>query len=229
VVTKRLLLLANSRKFNGRCVAGREIADGEAGPWIRPVSDLPRQQVLPYHQMLRDHGHPKVLDIVDVPLTGPKPSGFQTENWLLDNRFYWTRVGRVGWDALTVFVDAAGPLWVDGHSTYTGSNDKVPEAACVTLSSSLRLIDVPAMGLFVGAPALAFGDNRRRVQGRFQINGVRYAMWVTDPVYETGYLAQPDGSYALAECRLTISLSEQAMNGYCYKLIAAVIERARTP
>ncbi|MGH7707024.1 MAG: dual OB domain-containing protein, partial [Vulcanimicrobiaceae bacterium] len=36
---KRIVCLANSRKLQGRCVAGRELQKNGPGAWIRPVSD----------------------------------------------------------------------------------------------------------------------------------------------------------------------------------------------
>lgn len=40
--TKRIVCLANSRKLNGRCVAGREVLDGDPGPWVRRLPRRPR-------------------------------------------------------------------------------------------------------------------------------------------------------------------------------------------
>lgn len=47
---------------------------------------------------------------------------------------------------------------------------------------------------------------------------------VTDPRIERAYLAKADGDYPFGECYLTVSLGEP-FNEYCYKLVAAVIER----
>lgn len=52
-------------------------------------------------------------------------------------------------------------------------------------------------------------------------------MWVTDPVIEREYLAKDDGDHGLGECYLTMSLGERSDDGYCYKLIAAVISPNR--
>jgi hypothetical protein len=65
------------------------------------------------------------------------------------------------------------------------------------------------------------------VQGAFEHAGLEYRVWVTDPVIEREFLANEDGEYVLGECYLTMSLGERADDGYCYKLIAAVITRER--
>ena len=44
---------------------------------------------------------------------------------------------------------------------------------------------------------------------------------------EREYLAQADGDYPLGECYMTMSLGERSDDGYCYKLAAAVVSRAR--
>jgi hypothetical protein len=77
-------------------------------------------------------------------------------------------------------------------------------------------------------PGEAFGNPKRRVQGQFRHCETDYQLWVTDPVYERAYLAKTDGNYEIGETLLTISLGEP-YNDACYKLIAAIIERAGEP
>ncbi|HXF07312.1 MAG TPA: hypothetical protein VNK45_02110 [Candidatus Acidoferrales bacterium] len=57
---------------------------------------------------------------------------------------------------------------------------------------------------------------------------VPYHLWVTDPIYERAYLARSDGDYGIGESFVTVSLGEPH-KGYCYKLIAAIIERGGGP
>ena len=78
------------------------------------------------------------------------------------------------------------------------------------------------------APGTAFGNSKRRVQASFEHAGVEYRFWVTDPVYERGYLAHPDGVHELGECYLTVSLGEP-FNHACHKLVAAIIEPPTVP
>ncbi len=221
---KQIVCLANSRKLAGRCIAGREWTPGEgAGNWIRPVSVRSGQEVSEYERQYEDGKDPKVLDIINIPLIEPKPKGWQTENWLLDSEFYWRKEGDYSWFDLPALADPVEPLWIDGHSTYSGMNDKIPLAAAEVVSSSLRLLHLDRLELQVFAPGEAFGNSKRRVQGWFSHAGIHYALWVTDPVCERAYLEKLDGFYEIGECYLTISLGEE-YEGFCYKLIAAVIE-----
>ena len=220
--TKRLVCLANSRKLHGRCVAGREWNGVEAGGWIRPVSARDGGDVSEYERQYEDGSDPQVLDVIDVPVLESRPKDYQKENWLLDPKHYWGKAGRLSLSDLPALADPIAPLWVDGQHTYNGLNDKIPIAAAVSVTASLRLLHVDRLHLMVCTPGEAFGNNKRRVQGRLQHAGQEYALWVTDPGFERTYLAQPNGAYDIGECYLTISLGEPYQDA-CYKLIAAII------
>ena len=220
-VTRRTVcILANSRKRAGRCIAGKETFGGFR--WIRPVSEREHEEVSEYERQYEDGSDPRVLDIVDVPLLKQRPRDYQQENWLLDPNSYWQKIGRAAEKALRRFVDPIEPLWINGHHTTNGKNDKIPLSTEKNLRSSLRLVQADRLRLSVFKPGEAFGNSKRRVQGRFQHAGAHYQLWITDPIFERVYLAKPDGEYEIDECYLTISLGEP-FRGACYKLAAAVI------
>ncbi len=223
--SKRIVCLANFRKLAGRCIVGREWDGERAGDWIRLVSKREGQEVSEYERQYEDGSDPQVLDVIDVPVVKPVADGWQSENWLLDAEWYWRKAGRCSWFDLPALADPEAPLWRDGFSTHHGSNDKIPLPAMAEVKSSLRLLEVEELALRVFAPAEAFGNRKRRVQGCFRHAGRQYDLWVTDPVCERRHLAKLDGDYALGRCFLTISLGEP-FDDHCYKLIAAVIEDA---
>lgn len=161
---------------------------------------------------------------MDIPLLEPRPTNYQQENWLLDPNQYWTKAGHIGWHELERMVDPTEPLWTNGHSTYHGGNDRIPLAVADTLQGSLRFVYVESLTLSVFARGIAFGNPKRRVQGQFRHGRTTYRLRVTDPNYEREYLARADGNYELGEGYLTVSLGEP-FQGFCYKLIAAIIER----
>ncbi|WP_372515751.1 dual OB domain-containing protein [Mycobacterium conspicuum] len=218
------MCLANSRKMSGRCVAGIVVAHDRA-KWIRPISSRPNHEVSEYERQYEDGSDPQVLDIVSVPLIEARPHSYQSENWLLDPEYYWKKTGRAEWDRLLAFEERPASLWINGYSTYHGVNDRVPERQARTLTHSLKLIRVDRVTLRVHCPGAAFGNPKRVVQAGFEYSGCDYSLRVTDPVYERKYLAESDGNYTLGEAFLTISLGEP-YDGYVYKLVAAIIERA---
>ena len=220
---ERILCLANSRKLHGRCIAGIEIsADGRRHGWIRPVSERESQEVSEHERQYPDGSDPRVLDIMDVALLGPRPSGCQQENWLLDRGRYWEKAARARPVDLDGMLDPLAPLWIDGYNTYNGLNDHIPMSELDTVESSLRLLRTDMLTLHVFQPGAAFGNARRRVQGRFRHHGTEYWLWVTDPKYEQKYLRKCDGLYKLGPRYLVISLGERYRNEI-YKLIATVI------
>jgi hypothetical protein len=218
-----MVCLANSRKLSGRCIAGKEMQGGQPSGWVRPVSAREHEEVSEYERQYQDGSDPAILDVIDLQLIEPRPKGYQQENWLLDPQTYWGKVNRITWNDLPALQDPAAALWIDGHSTYNGLNDQIPLALAGALTTSLRLIHIDDLAIRVFRPGEAFGNNKRRVQGRFEHHGFEYRLWVTDPRYERTFLLEADGEYEVGECYLTISLGE-ALNNVCYKLIAAIIE-----
>jgi len=219
---KRLVCLANSRKLSGRCVAGKELTPAGPGPWIRPVSARPSEEVSEQERQYEDGSDPHVLDIIDVPLMSHHPKSYQAENWLLDPDHYWKLAGRMVWAGIATLADDPPTLWLNDSSTGAGSHDRVALAASEGLTGSLFLLRIGSLELRVFAPGVAFGNPKRRVQAGFVHHGVNYRLWVTDPLVERKYLAGPDGSHGIGECFATISLGEP-YEGYCYKLVAALI------
>ncbi|GGJ76334.1 hypothetical protein GCM10011583_04610 [Streptomyces camponoticapitis] len=221
---KTLVCLANSRKLSGRCVAG--MVDDDSREWVRPVSSRPKGEVSDRERKYEDGTDPNVLDIISVPLIRPQPNDFQSENWLLDPACYWKKNGRLGWRGLLSLEQQPSALWVNGFSTYHGNDDRLPIEEAVTLSDSLKLIRITNLRLQVHLPGAAFGDQKRVLRAHFSYAGHEYILRVTDPVYEQAYLAKPEGMYELGESFFTVSLGEP-YEGYVYKLVAAIIERAK--
>lgn len=223
MTTKRFILLANSRKLNGRCVAGIEIITGKPVGWVRPVSDHGHGEVSESDRRYKDGSDPALRDIVEAQFKAAKPDGHQLENWLIDDQYYWVKRGRLKRADLAAMVTLEKPLWGFGSSTYNGCNDQLTPEEAVAAACSLALVRVKQLQLRVFQPGLAFGNTKRRVQGRFSWAGRAYWLWVTDPVIEKAYLKGSDGQYEVGPHFLTISIGEPH-NGQCYKLIAAIIE-----
>ncbi|MGX1976069.1 dual OB domain-containing protein [Streptomyces kronopolitis] len=221
---KTLVCLANSRKLSGRCMAG--MVGDYPGEWVRPVSARQNGEVAAREMQCEDGTEPNVLDIVSVPLLRPQSHDFQSENWLLDPGYRWKKTDKVGWRELLSLEQYPNTLWINGPSSYHGANDRIPIEEAITLPDSLKLIRVTGMALHVHAFRAPSGDQKRVLRARFSYNGHEHILRVTDPKYELQYLGKPEGLYELDESFLTVSLGEP-FDGHVYKLVAAIIERAK--
>jgi hypothetical protein len=170
---------------------------------------------------------PGILDIIQIEMGAQCPEAYQTENHLIDDNYYWQRVGRGTWTQALGAVDTVtGPLWTRGPSTYYGINDQVPEAIANTMTHSLLLIHPNSFRISVAREGGAFAPAKRRVRGSFSIANITYKLVVTDPFIERTYLHGTDGEFDIPDALLCVSLGE-IFNGYAYKLIATVITPER--
>lgn len=219
---KRIVCLANSRKMAGRCVAGKEISeDGKPGNWIRSVSRRENESVSERERCYASGNDPEVLDIIEIPLFGPKPKGCQRENWLLNASRQWRKVGRLTWDGLPQLADPDTPLWTGGFNSRGGENDQVPVDMAATHDTSPRLVRVNDPIVPVSEPSRP-SANYPILRGRFSHCGGTYCLRITDPVSESGSVNLSCGEYPVRERYLTVSLGEP-FEGNAYKLIAATI------
>ena len=221
---KTIICFANSRRPpHGRCVAGKEVVNGDYGDWIRPVSARATEEISEEERRYENGTDPKVLDIIKIKMLEPRPRTYQSENHVIDDQYYWERNGMAGWDdAVNALDDISGPLWRNIESTQYGINDTVPEEVAHQLSTSLCLIRPNEIELHVNREGGDFGPPRRRVRCSFVLNEVSYKFVVTDPIIERHYLAQSNGSYSIEDAIFCISLSG-LFQGHSYKLVAAMI------
>jgi hypothetical protein len=197
------------------------------GPWCRPVSDKERGELNAERWYAKTWRDPQLLDLIQLSLLAPRPSGCQTENYLVDKSVRWRCVGHLPANSLLPVVDhPAGPLWENGESTGGGLNDRVSAFIAARQKHSLILVQPDTMKVVVGTEGADTGNTRRRIRGHFSLAGYDYVLAITDPVVEKSTLPHPDGySVELQRPILCISLSEKfASQNACYKLIAGVMQ-----
>lgn len=217
-----IICLANSRKLGGRCIAGLK-TDG--GGWVRPVS-ADQGGALPPHQCRVDDGtEVRTLDVIRLDLSRPLPQPYQPENWLVSNTMPWHLISRPAPESL---IQIMRSNLVSGHCLLGNTIDRVPAASFSGTSapSSLALVIPENPYLRVTKDV----NNRKQVRAIFEVSRTYYDLVVTDPVWERKLSNRPDGDYPLTAAGLkpddrvllTVSLGEP-FNGYCYKLVAAII------
>jgi hypothetical protein len=222
VIVKRIVCLANSRKYQGRCIAGKERLPDGSFAWVRPVSARPNEELSEAERRYVDGSEPSLLDVIDIPLQCAAPRSYQTENWLLAPRQRWVLHRRAEWRHLAVLEDDPPTLWTNGSSSSGGMNDRVAATVAAEWPCSLYLLRLDDLALHVSSHA-ADGSFRWRLQASFTHRDVPYRLSVTDPEIETACLAREDGTYRMGRAYATVSLGEPFRDGFCYKLVAALI------
>lgn len=223
MVTKRIIVLADSYKHGGRCIAGVEIPGNGSNVWIRPVSDREGEAISDRERTYADGTLCTYFDVVDIDFLEPTPHKCHTENWLIDSRTQWRKVGSIGFSDLSELIDTGLRLWLNGRKTWAGLNDEMTEGDSDGYDYSIGLIRVPRATVILETSERY---NSRSVRVDFFYNLARYRLKLTDVAAKSWFLVNKrDGSYRCDDCFLTISLSEPTDKtgseiNFRYKLVA---------
>ncbi len=210
----RIICLANSRKLQGRCVAGKEI---ENYKWIRPISSYTEHGELSIQEITcDDNKQVKILDIIDIPILKPVPEYYQPENILIDVQ-PWKKVGEYPYDKLNELLDRPENIWMlNQPDPYDRISDDYLRDN--PIDSSLLLIQPQEIIL---KTEISFG--RKKLRALFSYNDIEFNLGVTDIEYENLYLNRVPGDYPLNNnIYLVLSLGGP-YQGYCYKLVVSII------
>jgi len=205
-VKVQILLLANSKKLGGRCLAGLRTDTWE---WVRPVTDSQHGDVARKDCMV--NGSPLVpLDVISLELGRHAPKKYQRENYLFDTASIRHEV-RADVRAVGHFLDKATefvPYLVASPSVKVLPDffDQVKEP-----QPSLALIKVP------GATIRDVGKPSREIA--FSFKDQTWALQLTDDNFLPG-----KRDLSLGPSYLCISLGELFEERKAHwKFVAAVI------
>jgi hypothetical protein len=121
--TKHILILANSKRPGGFCVAGKLATQLEGGlydvshQWIRLVDPRNPNGGVPYGSTLCQGKAIRPLDMVKVVITGPCNNPDHPEDCFFDPAQKWQKVTEYEKSCLPQLVDNQAPLWNDGTSS----------------------------------------------------------------------------------------------------------------
>lgn len=221
---RRIICLANSYKNGGRCVAGIEIANGQYGSWIRPVSNRPARAINIPEQTCTDGTPCGPLDILDIDFGDPVPEGYQSENVFITPDVSWVKVGPAPIDWLTPVLNADhGPLWPHTESTANGQNDKILAANLHLIGTSLSLVR-PAVATIRVFQNYFKGGGQLDVRVQFTWGGQDNDLKLTDPMKLAIYQEEGVGNYNVENPIICVSIGEVfPARNEAYKLVAGLI------
>lgn len=210
----KVVVLANSFKEGGRCLAGIEI-DNQSNPkklnnrpkWIRPICDTAHCEV-PTHLV----SHINLLDIIEFTPVGDFATGYQSENIKFDENSLKV-IGRLEINKLSNFCDNSMRL------IFGNKGKAVAKEQIEYLSYSLILIKVTSFEI----TQKVYPDNPHpQIRIVFNFNNINYDLPITDPVFLHKYQTNNNVLQNINELFLILSLGVEYKEWY-YKLAAAII------
>lgn len=254
MTTKIIVVLANSWKKGGRCLAGKEVqmACGQItsfGAWVRPISpghvevagkSEGGQVTEPEMKRALNRAElPHLLEILEIPFARAVPSPEQPENWEVEQGPPWRSLGMCTADRLPQMVDAPAALWDTSGSGWTKVDESLSKDAKF---ASLYL--VAPQGQLVAE----VGSRPRTSASLDQVlyknllvtyAGLTHEFRISDPSFDAEYRGQfpqvgtgkkvfvmPRGTHVTVSLTPAFSFTGQPPR-YHYKMAAAIIKPAK--
>lgn len=229
---KRIIVLANSIKKGGRCVAGRILNQENkiSSEWLRPISEIEDGALMPEHVRTNSGKPVEVLDIIDVPVTACANDRCHPEDWSLDG-CAWRHVSEFDRSRLVLLEEWPKDLWLENRR-------KTDTVKCTFLErqkspQSLYLIRPRSLTLRIWREFDSRKNyNVKKSRAVFNYGFTTYDFSVTDPVFTSEFNGQfPEVGEKPVEiipscgdhCLLCVSLTPMFM-GCHYKVVASVLE-----
>lgn len=207
-----IIILANSWKEGGRCIAGIDIAKEK---WTRPIPSK-TNHVVPLTKEIEDLN---LLDIVEVPFSGKKPNRpdkYQIENEYVKT-YNWKKVGQAKVSQIKKYCENKELIL---HTDNDRVAPSILDAKPHNKWNSLQLIETKVK---------FYADPRKSHRWRVRFKdglGNTLNIQLTDPVANEQLV---EGKDLNGKCILTVSLGQVwppdgSLTPYCYKLVAGVIK-----
>lgn len=217
------ICLAHSKKYSERCVAGLRVDNAR---WIRPISGEKHGELTPAQLKLADGGEPHNFDILSAWLGEHVPVRNQPENWRILNS-PWKLLQR---PARSEHASTLKKALYRGTVLFGNTTDRVAFRTFETAPASESLVLVrPAHPRWIVRRTLTW---KKQLRASFALGATTYDLAVTDIPYDDKLKELELGEYSSRQLGIqdergvyfTISLGEPLDNGYCFKLVAAVLQ-----
>jgi hypothetical protein len=209
-----IVILANSRRHNGHCIAGKDIATGE---WIRPINTLGRGQIRQDPSAFLDEdlktltgspSGPQLLDCVRIGFEGRCPLYYQPENIAIDG-LTWERRSSFAYSRIHELIDPPETCCLQDTDPYyktIPAKDLLAHPA--TTSLSFIRLHLQSNNVVISHTTSQAGNPQHRLAFNYGVK--RYNLPITDYRYEQ-LVAQSanDDAGIFNDCFVTIGLGEK--------------------
>jgi hypothetical protein len=229
LVAKDLVILANSDKMKGHCIAGKDIGTGE---WVRIINNFKFSggEAAPFYfqglEKLYGNGYGPYLGAhVRINFSGQCPIYCQPENWEIDGT-KWDHLGKYPDEKLRNLIDKKYPVWL-GNPAYGEHND-IPVNACnpkKPLKSSLVFLELTASQHLPRIYLKANWRGKISPSLEFRLNGIEYDFPVKDHDFNKKITSEEiePGSYDSLLVTLGVGQLYEKMQSH-YKLAVGIVQ-----
>ncbi len=231
MVHRNIIILANSRRHDGHCIAGKDISSGE---WIRPINILGRGKPRldqsafsgeDFQALNVARSGPQLLDCVRIGFGDRCGDYCQPENIFIDGK-PWTVLSHFLSQNVSGLIDDPAELFIGRDDHY--SDHYSAEAIKVNpLKSSLNFIRLnhATNKTEIIHTISSKGNPQNRL--KFDYESRTYNLAITDKAYENsvGQSKNEDGKI-IEDCYITIGVGEGFPIGnsvYHYRLVVGII------
>ena len=216
IVIRKLIILAESAKFNNYCVAG---VDVETGEWIRPISEGPElEDAVPIDDLkYPDGSRVELLDVAEIKFSDRAANNpIQPENFFYNQKYYWQKVGRV---TLQEVIDLRG---FDTRDEIFYNNERsIQGVDVIKFSKRESLLLLPVEKLFVSIEE----TDHKKFFADFTYQGKKFQRFsVGDIAVRNQFADNKAGKYFFKDkAVVTFSLTNPFhYNAECYKMLAQI-------
>lgn len=217
MVIRKLVILAESAKFNNFCVAGVDIDTGE---WIRPISEkIELEEAVPLEDLkYPDGSQVELLDVAEIKFSDRSANNpIQPENFFYNPKYFWQKVGKV---TLQDVIDARGFDFRD--KIFFNNERSIFCADVLKFPDRESLLLLPVKNLFISVEE---DKNHKKFFADFDYRGKKFFRFsVGDIAVRKKFAAHKSGKYFLKnDAEVVFSLTNPfKYNAECYKMLAQI-------
>jgi hypothetical protein len=214
MTARDILILANSRRHNGHCIAGKDISTGE---WIRPINVIEPGLVRldpsafleqDFQIFIGNPYGPQLLDCIRIGFGERCPLYYQHENIAID-RTPWTQITPLEFQRIPALIDRADSCCLQDNDPYLAyipaealrENPRRPSLSFIRLTKESNNVEVIHTTTQRGKP------QHRLI---FDYGTKRYDFPITDYRYENfGEISPENDAIIFKDFYATIGLGEK--------------------